>query len=126
MSHGQPVSLGATQWAGMGRKLRSCQLQAAGGWKCLWVSPTLSAYKNLGMDLQLQMFSLVLLCYRFTVGTKPSCVLISEKISERETINPAPFPSHSVNLHFPRQVSGWYLFQHFTEIGCGVICTEAR
>lgn len=65
-------------------------------------------------------------CYRFTVGPKPNCVLISKKINEQETIKAAPFPSHSVNLHFPRQVAGWGLFQRFAEIGCGVICTEAR
>lgn len=117
-------SLWEPHWAGLARNLRGSQLLGLGvphgG------SPTRSVYRNLGMDLQLQMFSLVLLRYRFTVGTQPNCVLISKQINEQGTVNAAPFPSHSVNLHFPRQVSAWYLFQHFTEIGCGVICTQAR
>lgn len=93
----------ATGWAGQETQL----LSAAGGWKWpLAVTHIMSVYKNLGMDLQLQMFSLILLCYRFTVGTKLNCVLISKKINEQEAINAAPFPRHSVNLHFPRQVSG--------------------
>lgn len=123
MSHGEPISLGATVgWAGQETQL----LSAAGAANAFGCPHIMSVYKNLGMDLQLQMFSLILLWYRFTVGTKLNCVLISKKINEQETVNTAPFPSHSVNLHFPRQVSGWYLFQHFTEIGCGIICTEAR